>query len=122
MELKLNDFARSIFENAKDKGFHSLSKSEDEFIEKATNNLHDEISELHEAWRKGQLRELCDKNIPVKLGRSIDLMNNLEEELADIIIRTLDMAHRLNVNIEEAVKAKHEYNKTRPHRHGGKKS
>ena len=42
-------------------------------------------------------------------------------ELADAIIRILDYCGYAGIDIEEAIALKHEYNKTRPYRHGGKK-
>lgn len=42
-------------------------------------------------------------------------------ELADVIIRILDMCGHYGINIEEAVRQKIEYNKTREYKHGGKK-
>jgi NTP pyrophosphatase (non-canonical NTP hydrolase) len=44
----------------------------------------------------------------------------LEEELADIVIRVMDAAEHHQVRLADAIVAKHEYNKTRPERHGGK--
>jgi lysozyme len=44
----------------------------------------------------------------------------LEEELADIVIRVMDASEYHQVRLNEAIVAKHEYNKTRPERHGGK--
>lgn len=41
-----------------------------------------------------------------------------EEELADVIIRILDMAEAKDWNIAKAIIEKHEYNKTRPYKHG----
>lgn len=41
-------------------------------------------------------------------------------EFADCIIRILDYCGHEGIDIGEAIKIKHEYNKTRPYRHGGK--
>ena len=41
-------------------------------------------------------------------------------EIADILIRCLDLCGYLNIDIEEAVRQKVAYNRTRPVRHGGK--
>jgi NTP pyrophosphatase (non-canonical NTP hydrolase) len=108
----LDEIADAVHDLAWEKGWHNESETEDSFIERMCNNLHDEISELHEAWRRNKLREGCDK--PIELSC-------LEEELADIIIRVLDSAKRLNINIRRAIEVKHEYNKTRPYRHGNKR-
>jgi NTP pyrophosphatase (non-canonical NTP hydrolase) len=41
-------------------------------------------------------------------------------ELADIIIRVLDAAHQLGIDIDKAIAEKVAYNDNRPFRHGGK--
>lgn len=117
----LDQIAIEVSELAWSKGWHDKNETEDHFIERTCNNLHDEVSELHEAWRNNNLRGPCDK-ADAMAAEGIDPMTCLEEELADIIIRTLDTAKRLGVDIAEAVERKHEFNKTRPHRHGGKRS
>lgn len=68
--------------------------------------IHSEISEALEAHRKG----LNDDKLPHRDG--------LEVELADALIRILDMAAGLNMDIEGAVREKLEYNKTREYKHG----
>lgn len=107
--------------NAKLKGFHQLSKTTDQFIPMTVANMHGEISELHEAWRKGQLGQPCDKADKMA-GMGLRPLSCAEEELADIIIRAVDTAARLGIDIGAAVTAKHLYNTTRPMLHGGKKS
>lgn len=109
----LNDLACMAYTNATAKGFHDgdrvplpISR-----IAEFVANLHGEASELWEAARKGKLGDLCDKGIPLTCA---------EEELADILIRCLDTAVALGVNIGKAVATKHAYNTTRPHKHGGK--
>lgn len=109
----INEIAIEVNQLAWKSGWHSDKETEDQFIERACNNLHDEISELHEAWRNNKLHEQCDKDIPLTC---------IEEEFADIVIRALDNCVKLGVDIERAIRIKHNYNKTRSHRHGGKKS
>lgn len=41
-------------------------------------------------------------------------------ELADVLIRTLDLFGALGIDAAEVVRIKHGFNRTRPHRHGGK--
>ncbi len=119
--MRINELADAVHLLAWNKGWHSESENEDSFIERACNNLHDEISELHESWRNNKLRLLCDKADEMRRA-GIDPLTNLEEEMADIIIRVLDNCRKLDVNIESAIIRKHRFNTTRPIRHGGKRS
>ena len=119
----LNEIADAVHALAWEKGWHTDGAlySEDAFVERACNNLHDEVSELHEAWRNNQLRAPCDK--AAKMAEiDIPPLSCIEEELADIVIRVLDNARRLGVDIQSAIERKHKFNATRSHRHGGKRS
>jgi len=113
-EMTISEIADSVHELAWKKGWHDVEETEDHFVERMCNNLHDEVSELHEAWRTNVLRKHCGK-----YGCNLTC---LEEELADIIIRVLDNSLKLGVDIEHAIRVKHAYNKKRPMRHGGKRS
>ena len=117
----LNKIADAVYKLAWKQGFHSKEENEDAFIERACNNLHDEISELHESWRNNKLHEYCDKAQSM-LAVNIKPLTCLEEEMADIIIRLLDNCRKLNVDIQSAVERKHKYNTTRKFRHGNKGS
>jgi NTP pyrophosphatase (non-canonical NTP hydrolase) len=46
---------------------------------------------------------------------------NFKEELADVIIRTLDCCGGLDIDIEEEIMKKMEKNRQRSYRHGGKR-
>lgn len=74
--------------------------------------IHSEVSEAVESVRRNQIA--ADTWVPG--GKPI----GLPSELADIIIRTLDLCGALGIDIERAVETKHAYNCTRSHRHGGK--
>lgn len=71
--------------------------------------IHSEVSEALEGLRK----DINDDHIPQ--------FKMVEAELADACIRIFDMAAARNYRLAEAIIAKMEYNKTRPHKHGGKK-
>ena len=48
-------------------------------------------------------------------------MEGVPSELADIVIRVMDLCEYCGIDLERAILEKHEYNKTRPYKHGGKK-
>ena len=81
--------------------------------------MHGEQSELWEAARKGKLHAPCDKAEQM-VAKGLPSLTCVEEELADIIIRTLDNAAEFNVDIAKAVAVKMAFNSGRPFQHGGK--
>lgn len=72
---------------------------------------HSELSEALEAFRDGE---------PMAREGEGGKPEGVAVELADCIIRILDWAGRNDVDMETIIRGKHEYNKTRPYRHGGK--
>ena len=105
----LNEIAEEVHALAKRNGFHPESEDIRVFMANQCNNITGEVSELWESWRKGTQWQPCDKACQ---------LNQTEEELADIIIRALDLSRRLGIDIQRAVEEKHNYNKTRPYKHG----
>lgn len=89
-------------------GFHQLPP---DFIPSKLALIHAEISEALEAYRtKG-----CDTR-----GTSRPGEHGLCEELADAVLRIFDLAEFLGLDIIGMIAAKHAYNRSRPHKHGGK--
>ena len=113
----IDEIADAVHANAIAHGFHPDGQTEREFINEQVCNLHGEVSELHEAWRADQLRQLCDKGAKM-LELGIPPLTCIEEEYADIIIRALDQCRRLGVDISRAIEIKHRFNCTRPFKHG----
>jgi NTP pyrophosphatase (non-canonical NTP hydrolase) len=70
--------------------------------------VHSELSEALEAARKPEMQ----------ISLTIPEFTEIEEELADAMIRIMDLAEAHGLNVVGAILAKHEYNKTRPYRHG----
>lgn len=115
MSATLSQFAVEVEANAVAKGFRPMGRCDDrEAVAVFVANEHSEVSELWEAYRAGKLHEPCDKP---GLG-----LTCAEEELADIVIRAMDTSRALGVDLGLAVVAKHRYNLSRPHLHGGKKA
>lgn len=104
--LPLNHLARFAFKIAEDAGWWPddvlarTKEFEPRQIATALCLIHTEISEAMEAVRT-------------------DDRENFAEELADIIIRVLNLAGGLEVDIDGEVVAKMNANARREHRHGG---
>lgn len=64
--------------------------------------VHAEVSEALEAYRKYD-------------------DEHMKEELADVVIRVMDMCEAFGIDLEEEIRKKHEINKGRPYRHGNKR-
>jgi hypothetical protein len=75
-------------------------------------NFHAEVSEFWESYRKPE-REMSTQ---------CEGFYNDEIELADLMIRVMDLAAAKDYRLAQAIVAKMEYNRTRPYRHGGKKA
>lgn len=118
----LNEWASAVWALAEEKGFRDdYDPTSREAIAIYCTNLHGEVSELWEAFRAGKLYEPCDKATKMAAA-GIQPLTCVDEELADIIIRALDVAAALGRDIDMAVMSKHAYNKTRPFKHGGKRA
>ncbi|OGR25928.1 MAG: hypothetical protein A2139_14190 [Desulfobacca sp. RBG_16_60_12] len=95
-----------VHQTALDKGWYSKDKRNGgELIAL----IHSELSEALEAMRQG--------NPPAE---HIEGFSAVEEELADTVIRVMDLAGYQGYRVGEAIIAKMEFNRTRPERHGGK--
>lgn len=111
----LNELADHVYDTARSKGFHDDPVP----LSISTANLHSEVSEMWEAFRNNSLHSFCDKSEKMK-AIGLNPLTNLEEELADIVIRALDTARENGIDIGNAVRVKDLYNKSRPHKNGGK--
>lgn len=119
--MVIGDLVKTAFEAACAKGFHADKPPNKEREDLAVQllNLVSEVSELWEAYRRNKLHAPCDKAEGMAAIGHVPL-TNFEEELADIVIRCADIAGFFGIDLENAVKVKLAYNKSRPLRNGGK--
>lgn len=86
-----------------------------------------ELSEAMEAHRKGDINSISDAE--KELGVALEgpeymawfenrVKSSFGDELADTMIRLLDMSEGLNVDMNWHISAKMKYNKMRPYKHG----
>ena len=105
--MTVNEFAKEVHENAVAHGWWETARS---FPEVAA-LIHSEVSEALEEWRddKDEKTGTCKPE-------------GVAVELCDAIIRILDYLAYMGVDVEAVLMAKHEYNKGREYRHGGKRA
>jgi len=103
---------------------------------KGINELGREINEINKAngWKVAEPTDWAlEYKIPALLAlvhsevsealegfRGLDY-DNFCEELADVMIRTMDLASGLGIDLESEIRKKMEKNKKRGYKHGGKK-
>ncbi len=121
---KLQDKA---FSNALKHGFHHKGQNIGELLMLIVS----ELAEALEADRNGKRfkggNEWLDRYANRKTKDDADtfdmifmetVKNTFEDELADALIRILDLAGYLNIDLESHVLAKMRYNESRPYKHG----
>lgn len=106
--LKIADFQKEVHKNMKEHGWYEQEKNFGDLI----TLCHCELSEAFEEYRKGKgFTEVYFNG---------DKPEGIPAELADVVIRILDMCEYYGIDLESMIKMKQEYNKTRPYKHGGK--
>ena len=117
----LNKLRDEIHENAVDHGWWEEERSFPEIVALC----HRELSEALEEYRSNKpmmyFVEVNGFEVTDMSEWNGEKPEGIAIELADCIIRILDYCGKEGIDIEEAIRIKHEYNRTRSFRHGGKK-
>ena len=126
-QMKISELQKVIHQNAKDKGFYDNPNQN--FGEKCM-LIVSEVSEALEAHRKNEFANLNAFDLPKSSSSELsdkgwfnvsfvsNVKDTVEDELADALIRILDLAGWLNIDLERHVALKIEYNAGRERLHG----
>lgn len=131
--MTINELAKAVHENAVAHGWWKIPPT----IPEALCLIHSEVSEALEEYREGnpvvygtcalapencKYSGVCDKVGDPDTGEIEGPCKpeGLAVELADVILRALDLMASLKVDAEAVIVAKHRYNLGREYKHGGK--
>lgn len=107
--MGINELAVEIHEWAQDKGWWD---NPDRNIGELIALTHSELSEALEEWRVGRMKTETIDGKP----------EGFPVELADTVIRILDICESQGINLEAEIEWKMAYNRTRSYRHGSKQA
>ena len=120
----LNKFRDEIHKNALEHGWWKDGRTFGDIVALC----HSELSEALEEYRDGRphlyfsgqdengCRVVASESCPPIITKP----EGIAIELADCIIRILDYCGKVGIDVDGAIRLKHEYNKGRPYKHGGK--
>ncbi len=119
----INKLSEVAHQNAINKGFFETEPNLGQML----CLIHAEVSEALEADREGKYVNSKITNIleipgdeAFTMAFKLHVKDSFEDELADVMIRVLDLAGFKKIDLESHILAKMRYNATRPHKHGKK--
>lgn len=111
----LNQSAQTIFQNNKEKGFWDKERNVGELLMLVVS----ELGEAMEAHRRGNFTpDLFKGSFHTPVSFEANIKDTFEDEIADAVIRLLDLSAGLGIDLEWHIRLKVEYNMNRPKLHG----
>lgn len=121
----INKLAEEVHSNAVEKGFYD--KPQKKNTGEMLCLIHSEVSEALEADRKGKYVESsiydineCKHEETFNAVYEEEVKGRFEEEMADIVIRVMDLCCFKDIDLEAHIIAKMRFNRSREKYHGKK--
>jgi NTP pyrophosphatase (non-canonical NTP hydrolase) len=112
--MRIGELVHEAHALSREKGWYDTASGQD--IPTKIALIHSEVSEALEEFREISSGRPLSEIYFGEGGKPLGFAS----ELADVVIRVCDLAGFLGIDLEEAIRVKHEFNKTRAYRHGGK--
>ncbi len=125
IQQNFNDFAKAVHENAINHGWYDQKRSFGEIVALC----HSELSEALEQYRDNKpmayfLNEndlfTADEEITDLDVWTNEKLEGVAVEMIDCVIRIFDWCASEKIDIDRLIRMKHEFNKSREYKHGGK--
>ena len=121
--MTFNEWAKAIHELAIEKGWWDEPREFGTVVALC----HSELSEALEEYRNDRpmlyVENLLgdDRITDPAFFRAHEKPEGIAAEMVDCMIRILDYLGKEKVDVDQVLRLKYNYNRLRPHRHGGKK-
>lgn len=126
---EFNEIQKAVHGLAKEKGWHDVDSSLTERIMLVVTELAEAVESIRRneppVWQKGKVKEPLSveqnliKLMPISPDWDVFVKpEGVLTELADATIRIMDICEAQGWDLEQAIKTKHTFNKTRSYRHG----
>jgi NTP pyrophosphatase (non-canonical NTP hydrolase) len=113
-----NELAKEIHEGNTARGFWEGDRKLTEVVMLTVCELAEAIeADRGEKWAT-ETDILQYKNISTPKRFKENIKDTVQDEIADAIIRLLDFSHKFNIDLDFHIKAKLDYNASRPYKHG----
>lgn len=121
----LNDLAKEIHENAKAHGWYDDKRSFGEIVALCHSELSEALEQYRDNkpmayfWNENDLFGTDDEITDLDVWTN-EKLEGVAVEMIDCVIRIFDWCASENIDIDRLIRMKHEYNKSREYKHGGK--